>query len=323
MSTIICKRLLTLLACMGLLGACGVDLAASGEALIRCSNDSDCPTGFICRSNVGRCMEAKGLDQEPPGIEPDSVDIKPERGRRDSVFALEFRVTELLLEDPKVSVELSTSADKLIVDEAGTDRAGLAYAFTYAVTPGTGDGVWPLTVGLVDLSGNSANVAVGDLVTDFTPPGLTAPATLSAATVRREGTVTVSFTLDEPVAPAPIVQLTGDGVAAGATWQIAASAGQSFSYTYTPGATAPMDAQGTYDIIIAAADLAGNTANLAAGTIRLDFEAPALLTVLVVPESRAARPGALVTVSLELSESPDGTPVLVGVPSGEIGRAHV
>ena len=195
---------------------------------------------------------------------------------------MDFKVSEALAADPVVRVE----GRQLSVDEAGTDRAALAYRYSTEVAGNEPQGQpVPVTVDLVDVSGNSAaGLSAGNALFDFTPPSLVTASEVSPAVASAGAEVQVTFALSEALGADPVVTMAAAERQPRAWTLSGKDASGAYTYRYVPTGD---EAQGPWQVFAVATDLAGNTsAALALGTAVLDFQAPQVVSAVSIPSRR-------------------------------------
>ena len=119
------EGVLGLVSCM-MLYSCAVDLSVPGETHIRCQSDSDCPSGWLCRS--GACVRTEVLNTAPPDL-ASAPEVTPALGRAGTPFRIALSVTKALLEPPQVTLQAAAS----IPIECASDDS-LAYHCDYVAT---------------------------------------------------------------------------------------------------------------------------------------------------------------------------------------------
>jgi len=276
---------------VSLLCACTADLEIPDGARVSCASDADCPGGYVCRQNQGRCFKAGG-DVTPPGI-VGTIAVSPQRvGAATAAVTVSFTTTEALGGDTAASLAFD-GGTKLPLAIAVKDAATHAYELTYAPSPAQDpEGQAYLVATLSDETGNLVDVpATPAAVFDFTPPALaldnggkpvaaialTPPASsplrdVGAATVGTK--LRVEFATTEPAfeagGQAPVVKL-GAGASAVTLAQVSGN-GLSFVYDTTVAAGLPA---GPAPVTARITDLAGNAADVALGTVTISTATPA------------------------------------------------
>jgi hypothetical protein len=111
------------------LAACQFDstIAPSSELEIACRTSADCPTGWICRDTIGRCVPSEALDTEPPHA-LDLV-VTPAAGTVGTVFTVAFDVSEPLRADPTVVVDVGRGDTSLTMVSPDGSQLATRYAF--------------------------------------------------------------------------------------------------------------------------------------------------------------------------------------------------
>ncbi len=177
----------------------GVD---NPNAFITCKRASECPQGYACRLEVGRCLRLDATDYMPPSVQ--SPVVQPARIRRDGASHITFTASEPLLETPKLQVRsgaISRDLPMEVVSQGETPQ----FSVLLQPEPGDVEGVYELRVDLTDASGNVLKAAlVGAVTFDFTPPTATVaeltPAPVgNLTTVRATDTLLVRLQASEPV----------------------------------------------------------------------------------------------------------------------------
>ncbi|MBI5524771.1 MAG: hypothetical protein HY897_00400 [Deltaproteobacteria bacterium] len=293
------------------LAGCGCDqeFALPEEAKIACVAEGDCPTGWTCNTAVGQCVKMTKIDKAAPGLKGE-VTLDPPVLKKGATATLSFEVAEELLNPPEVKIR--AGVDRLLVlDEKASDRA-LKYVYTYkAAGDEPQDTDCPLTISLTDKSGNtSSGISGKSLKFDFLPPSIPADKVLvTGSPAKKDGVVTVKFSVSEPLASDPVVVLT---LASGLTPLALdpSSTGLDYVYTYTSLGNESEDPAG-HGILVDLNDLAGNvsTALPLEKPVVFDFTPPGFKTAPVVdpPDARA---GTLVTVTLEADEDLGSEPIV-------------
>lgn len=164
----------TIFAVMSFASGCQVGLDVPGGTQIICASDAQCPTGFLCRLNINRCVKPGGDDVVPSAA---NVAISTAYTGPSRPLIVDFDVSRELQVDPIVRLGSPTAAP---LQRTGKD--GLHY--TYSRTPGSGDeeGAWPILIDMLDNFGNAATgVALGTVVVDLTPPQVVSPSVLYSA----------------------------------------------------------------------------------------------------------------------------------------------
>ena len=183
------------------------------------------------------------------------------------------------------------------------------------------DGTYTVTLSYQDQYANQAATASSTgVVLDTTPPTFS-PVTIASsnanpAWARLGDTVTVSFTVSEPI-QTPSVTLFGGSVALVNPSGIVNPSGNNWTATATVSAAT---AQGTAAFSIAASDLAGNpsvvtTATTNGSSVKVDKTAPALNLPANINAEASSAAGATVPFVLSPTDNLDPSPSFVTAPT--------
>src|SRR5688572_4227036 len=93
------RYLVTLVA--SLLG-CSPDLAVPEEAVLTCRSAEDCPAGYSCSQDLGRCVSNSSDDASAPSVIAESVVIQPEDANASTKVFIRFSVNEDLGAEPVI-----------------------------------------------------------------------------------------------------------------------------------------------------------------------------------------------------------------------------
>ncbi len=184
-----------------------------------------------------------------------------------------------------------------------TNVSGNDWTATVVVSAGTPEGAATFSINASDLAGNAAVPATATtdasgVIVDKTTPLLTPVALAStnanALFAKAGDTVTLTFTVSEPVFPT--VTLLGETV-------VATSVGNDWTATVVVGSTTP---EGLATFSIAASDLSGNaavtvTATTNASAITVDRTAPTLTLPANITRGATSVAGAIVTYTASAS----------------------
>ncbi|MBI5528537.1 MAG: hypothetical protein HY897_19565, partial [Deltaproteobacteria bacterium] len=307
---------LPLVIALGLFG-CSSDLSVPSEAQLGCASAADCPSGWACNEKVSRCIKTENIDSTAPAIQGE-VTVAPAVLKKGAKATVTFSVSEELSKPPVVTVNAGT--DRLLTlasHPAGRDEANgevgspLAYVFSYAAAGDEPQNVESaISIVLTDKSGNESGKLSGKSVKfDFIKPEVPADKVfVTGSPAKKDGVVTVKFTVSEPLAAAPVVNLTHASRLTPLALD-AASSGVDYVFTYTAAGTDPEDPAGL-GLTVDLADEAGNAATVKLEkTILFDFTAPSLAGEPVV-QPPVAKAGSLVSVTFEASEELSGDPVV-------------
>ena len=151
---------------------CKMNTTVKGNVAISCTRQSECPTGFECRTSVGYCFRlTTGGDREAPRLVESAV--TPAHLRRGTSTVISVRASEPLNAEPTLTLssENETRTVAMTMVESGTLPA---YEATVTTTDDDVEGVWDMRVDLLDKAGNAARqLALGTLTFDFTAPSAT------------------------------------------------------------------------------------------------------------------------------------------------------
>lgn len=301
-----CVRLLAALAALGAAWSglgCEPDLTLPADAYVRCTTDSPCPAGFVCRAELGRCVRADGADAEAPTVLPGSLWIEPRLLRLDTPLLVRFAASEALGAAPSVRVSLPGQGDVELVASHETGPADSpTYHFVYAPTGGEPQGSWAqLNAQLVDMAGNVArDLPLAEVAFDFRAPSAVAIEALGATGQRPGATARVLLEVDEELAQPPEARVTpgGGALSCEPTWQ---ERGYACSYAVPSAAV-----EGPVSLLFRLTDAAGNVG---------EVTAPDLLWV----DATAPRAPTLDAQSwLTLLHSPTGWELSRGAPYAEL-----
>jgi hypothetical protein len=262
-TVLIASVLLSVLACMA-------ELEVLPNTIILCERDTECPSGYRCIDELGRCLPS-GASDAAPTIDGELL-VAPNPARHGVVVAIEFTTTLALAENPVVRVMWPTRQREATFGSA----IGASHSYSFAPDEaGDPEESAAIDVEMVSESGivNTAHFPDA-LHIDFTPPAVV-PTTASTritpsaanplrddplrpATAATDGTlVTVFFAVDEPLAGDPVVR---SSLQPDVTFSVVAPVVGSF-YTFERVIDAAVN-EGSHPIEIVATDLAGNTATI-------------------------------------------------------------
>jgi hypothetical protein len=266
---------------------------------IVCRSDAECPSDWVCNKNSERCVPVSGIDSEPPALVGTPV-LTPQLGGRGQEFVLQLQVSEALIENPVVELEIGGGElTRFTLDETGSDREALQYRYVYTSTGSEAEGSRLITIDLMDTSFNRVDaLSGGGLLLDFSPPRITS-ASLDRTVARSGVPIELSIELSESL-PAPpdlvMVHPSGESHPFVHT-DVSGALGHVYSFTASGG-----EAEGIYTVRATGADAVGNPFDdPQVATLTLDFTAPEVVTTQVVPQLAAA--GQRVVVEVELSET--------------------
>jgi hypothetical protein len=256
----------------GALTSC-FDPTVPDGAKLTCASDAECPSGFVCADARGVCVLQAALDETAPALDGAPI-LDPERGGLGEVFRLSFTVSEPLLEDPVVTVDIGQGSAEFVVDDDVTDRDALSYGYVYEASGAEVNGEpSPVTIRLVDASENpSADLSGGVITFDFTPPSFQGAVTISAELLGPGDALAVTFQATEPLAAAvlrlvPLTVTGGDDVVLLELDEVGPG-----EHVYLVQGD---EADGDYLLEGTLTDESGNIAeNLFAGRVTIDVTAP-------------------------------------------------
>ena len=105
-----------------LLSACSVDLKVATDSMVTCSDASPtCPSGFICRTAIERCVSVDASDAAPA---VQSASVTPSRATVGGVVTAVVTANAALLEPP--TVVLGTPGRPAMVLQG---QSGLTYTY--------------------------------------------------------------------------------------------------------------------------------------------------------------------------------------------------
>jgi len=161
--------------------------AIADDATIACGGNADCPTPLVCASLVSRCVAPDG-DRTAPAVASSTLSARRigAAGRLD----VDVVTDEPILDGSLLQVGAATIALTL-ADPATGGRAGIDAAAL------DGEGVYPVSVLLVDIAGNLGAAVLGTLEVDATAPAIE-DGSLTVVVQQPAGTATVA---DPPLAP--------------------------------------------------------------------------------------------------------------------------
>ncbi|MDP2343672.1 MAG: kelch repeat-containing protein [Deltaproteobacteria bacterium] len=256
------------------LSACFTDVAAVDPLAVTCASSSECPSGTVCLTTIGRCTPLAGRDEDPPDVR---AFVDPELARPGDEIRVELVVDEELFTRPL----LSWQGEGGDFDDDGGALVSRAPA---------ADGAQAIVVRAVDRGGNVFDAVVGSVLVDGRAPAVINAQVLDvlppAASLRDEveglapgARVVAQLVLDEE---ATVVDVE---VPAGVEAAVPGdrTAVLVMSFTIEPGARS-----GPLEVFLTVVDDVGNTARLAfdprrgdceRACLHIDADAPAPLPV--------------------------------------------
>ncbi len=91
------------LAALLALPACTPNVRLDAGALLACASGGECPPGWTCRSQAGRCVPA-GSEDVPPSVLAGSVELTPLAAGPGALVRAVFVLDEELAAPPEVRV---------------------------------------------------------------------------------------------------------------------------------------------------------------------------------------------------------------------------
>jgi hypothetical protein len=289
----------------GVFGAACFDASVpieDGVPRVSCASTDECPPRWICRTNVGLCVDPNASVGDPPAL-VGSPTPSPALARAGTAVSLQLEVDTHLNEPPRVAAVIEGARHELVLDPERTDASARRYDYRYVATGQEPEGAARVEVDLVSVTGVEATaLPAGTLTFDHTAPRLLS-STSSPSAARAQDELTVRVVFDEALLDAPTVWLDTD---AAPSFSVSADE-EGYVATYRLAGDEP---EGALTVLAQASDLAGNQSpESIAGIVTLDFSAPALSGSPIVAPA-LARAGQNVSVEVSLSEPVDTDAVL-------------
>lgn len=291
-----------------LTGACTARLNVPAGSQIACKSNRDCPTGFVCRDSVQRCVDSDNLgDITAPELVSKGT-VSPSVARAGSTITVTFEVNEALSEAPIVTAELRTQTVVFAPTSASPDNS---YTYEYTVTGEESEGSAQIFVSLSDTAANQAKgLLLGSFSLDFQKPQLISARPAASAFRAAEPviyTINVSETLVDGGLPA--LKVKRDGVVQEGFFA-APVLRTDTSFTWTKDASSVAD--GLYTVEIALTDDAGNESGVVNGdSFTVDSSTPVISAVNASPT--LIRGEGTLTVTFDASEETPANSVVVSV----------
>ncbi len=296
---------------LGILSGCAFDADLPDNVAIGCTELSDCPEGFTCRQDVGKCVPLENNDLASPEVLGDITVSPAHPGSVGTAFTLKFQASEPLPENnnlgednPQVNMNCGAADipwEKSGTEESASETEGATYTFSYvAQGPPHEIPYQPCTLEIImeDRMFNGGLATAPPVSFDFEAPRLlNTPLLLSQDRLKSGDDTQLRLTFDEDVVSGTleVVLQNVDGEEVNGEFGFVtegvpdASDDESTTNFTTYDATLTYDLEAldwsagnnaTYPIQIRAQDLAGNllTQNMVQA-LRLDNEAPALQTL--------------------------------------------
>ena len=145
--------------------ACTVDLEVPPATRVSCSTSAECPTGTVCKQNLGLCVETAGDDGQPPTLS--DVRLTPSIATVGGELALTLTTDEPLGVAPDAMVG---TFGHFTVTSA--DSAMQTFELRYQVRGTEAPGQQPINVTLIDVFGNAIQTVAASASLDFIAPRL-------------------------------------------------------------------------------------------------------------------------------------------------------
>ncbi|MEO1174427.1 MAG: hypothetical protein AAFX94_20590, partial [Myxococcota bacterium] len=280
---------------------CLDEVTVEAGAAIECTENSQCPTDFVCRTATGLCVPSSGA-AELVAAQVVAPSVEPTRARGGTRLRVTFSTDIDTIGDPSVTLV----TDPPLVFEVVSETNG---AFTYeALVPEFGDdGLFPVALDFVDINGNEVSSRIDDpLVTlDFTAPNFAAFVADNADPLTLGAAATVSFTASESLSSVSVSLPDGT--------QLAGPTVNGETLTFSGPVPAGTD-DGPLDVTVRLVDDAGNEREATLAEVFTVDATPPTLVGEASPASAFARAGDLALFEFFVSEdlSTDPTVTLVG-----------
>lgn len=301
-------RATALAATLALLAGCSFDATIPEGALVRCDGPGQCPVGYHCLVEAGRCLADQSADSVAPGL-VGVPEVVPSFARVGAELRVTFEVSEPLLFAPPVFLQATGAVAALEAEASASASQRLVYRYTVLGTEG--EGLAFLSTTLHDAAGNETrNLLLGNTTLDFTPPGAATDGFVTEPAVSApRAAVLVRFVATEPIADSLLLEVAP--VSGGAAVSVAprSVAGPIATFVFP----AP-EAAGTYLLSAKGVeDLAGNqTATITGKTLVVDDVAPRIGALAVErPRYSTVAGFNLVRLGFTLDEAPQQLEVLV------------
>jgi hypothetical protein len=249
-------------------GGCLLDAEDVPEGVrLSCVSAADCPDGFACVEDLGECVRRAGATVDVAGAPA----VDPEVAKVGTTVRVSFTVEGELLRDsePEVTIDIGASRTARFERESAD---GSSYVFAYTPDGSETEGERSISALLRAADDTPAQVTLGSVVLDFSPPRLEGVVTASHTHASASTPVTFTFALTEPVPSPPAIELT-DAAGADATADDATADADAWSVAV---GTADAD-DGAWNVRARATDAAGNEALLALGAVVIDRVAPSVV----------------------------------------------
>jgi hypothetical protein len=292
------------------LEACQVNLVVPAGAELSCTNNEQCPAGYVCREAVSRCVAADSLGNVAP---PELVGlpvISPLAARAGTELTVTFEVNKALAVPPEVTAELRSRTVRWVHDASASQAP--RYVYRHTIQQDHPEGVGQLFADLLDASGNRVkDLLLGTFSVDLHSPELinahpSAPGLKGGDVLAY--TVNVSERLRAPGLPRLTVTQAGNVLEGFFPQQPATRTETSFSWTRTVNGLP----DGAYQVELSLVDEVGNESGPLQGEgFTIDGSAPALSALSVEP--RRVNAAGNLTVTFDASEAVAAGGVVVTV----------
>ena len=273
--------------CLLALASCQFSPELPPNLNIACSSTSNpCPTGYVCRPALGRCIDTSLLQDPPAGAT--SFVLTPDLGNGQTTFTLTFEVTGALAQPPNAFASVVHHQGTVTTYPFACNLCSPSVPCVCTFTPDPQDlppeGSLEVQVEIVDALGNTPPpFAAPSFQLDLTPPSVVPPASLNLTSppsvttqVQELGpgvTAELCFRVDEALGSVPPVWAfsTAEPDAGTLTFTIAENYPIELSYCYR--AQMPVlrtFPDGPLEVWTVITDLAGNQARVPIAVDSLD-----------------------------------------------------
>ncbi|MBI5525987.1 MAG: hypothetical protein HY897_06595 [Deltaproteobacteria bacterium] len=308
--------------------ACSSDLSVPGAAQLACKSEADCPSGWACNANIGKCVKTENIDSVAPTLVGEAA-VEPPAIKKGATATVSFEASEELAKPPEVSVKVAAEPRLLTKDDERS--SGEKYVFKYKAAGSEPEVSSPVTITLTDKAGNrSGDLSGKAILFDFTPPtmisaGVSGPTAADPDSdqvfVKEKDKVTVRFTVSEKLGPDPAVSLEIDSQLS-AFVKDPSSGGLDYVYTYTVG-TRDVEKEGLKTVTVLLTDAAGNAPpepESLRTRVVFDFTPPGLAGAPTLTPP-VVKKGDFVTLSFDADE-PLGSDPVVSIGGGSMKKAE-
>lgn len=273
------------------LGSACIDVDVPSGVILACAEDSECPDGFLCRQQIGVCVAATALEDDPPTVS--DVALQDPLVKADEDIVVTFVVSEPLFVAPTVELGFSDRKRPAVVVVDGDTVTA-----TYRTRGDEPEELVALAARLVDVAGNVAEqVPLASVTVDFSPPGIVA-VTSTPALARDGSEVVVRLQGSEPLDDNSTVTLLGGRALSLQGTDPNDALVSIFSLTVD----GTVEATGPASLSVVAVDAAGNRAEKTVdGAIAFDFAAP-VINAQPAATPRGVGPGGTIIASFTTDE---------------------